>query len=252
MKRDAMVFPFRWVDSLLELESDLPVMLVAIREYAENGTEPNFKGAMAGLWREYKDRIDNYNEWYDHVCEVRRQAGKMGAEFGKLGGRPRKGQKPQEGLTETAKTPKGVLETAKTPKEKEKVKAKDIEKESVLTDAKEKPDASAPYSFFDRQPKERTLIKSFMKAADFSKWGETEFRASVAKAVKDHPEYAADVEDFARYWLEPDKTGKPRFALQKTWATGGRLATWHQRSMNDRNGKGRQPLNAAGEGEWRI
>ena len=99
---------------------------------------------------------------------------------------------------------------------------------------------------------ESSFVKSYMKAADFSKWGETEFRASVAEAVKAHPEYATDVEDFARYWLEPDKTGKPRFALQKTWATGGRLATWHQRSLNDRNGKGRQPLNAAGEGEWRI
>lgn len=147
---------------------------------------------------------------------------------------------------------------------KDKDKDKDI-KESVLTDAKEKPDASAPPSSFERPPKkggtvlvavnpmgESSFVKSYMKAADFSKWGETEFRASVAEAVKAHPEYAADVEDFARYWLEPDKTGKPRFALQKTWATGGRLATWHQRSLNDRNGKGRQPLNAAGEGEWRI
>ena len=76
-----------------------------------------------------------------------------------------------------------------------------------------------------------TFIRSYIRSADFSKWGETEFRASVADAVKNHPEYASIVEEFSRYWLEPDKTGKPRFALQKTWSTAGRLATWHQRQM---------------------
>lgn len=227
MKRDAMVFPFRWVDSLLELEDDLPVMLVAIREYAENGTEPNFKGALAALWREYKGRIDHDLEAYGERCEKNRDNAKKRWDA--------KDATACNRIPKDATASKRMRNHAKNADVDVDVEVDNL-KESVLTDAKEKPDASAPPSSFDRQPKKETFVKSFMMAADFSKWGEAEFRASVAEAVKAHPEYATDVEDFARYWLEPDKTGKPRFALQKTWATAGRLATWHQRSLNDRNG----------------
>lgn len=221
MKRDAMVFPFRWVDSLLELEDDMPVMLVAIREYAENGTEPNFKGAMAALWREYKDRIDYDREAYGERCEKNRENAKKrwNADNANVCNRIQKDANASERMRNHAKNADGDGDG----------KGEGYLKESPLKGAKEKPDADAPPSSF---------VISCMKKADFTKWGEEQFRASVAEAVKNHPEYADDVEDFARYWLEPDKTGKPRFALQKTWSTAGRLATWHQRAEADRRARG--------------
>ena len=219
MKRDAMVFPFRWVDSLLELEDDLPVMLVAIREYAENGTEPTFKGAMAALWREYKDRIDRDAEHYKNICERNKANGANG-------GRPKE-ENPAE-----PKKPNGLSKNPKKPKKADgegDIEGDEILKESVLTDAKEEGGASASgFSF----------ASSCMKKADFTKWGEAEFLASVAEAVKGHPEYVALAPSFTRYWLEPDKTGRPRFAIQKTWSTAGRMATWFQRAEADRRARG--------------
>ena len=38
------------------------------------------------------------------------------------------------------------------------------------------------------------------------------------------------IDDFLRYWNEPDKKGRCRWELQKTWSLEGRLATW---SKND-------------------
>ena len=111
MKKESMLFPFRWIKSLEMLgDAEFRAMVTAIIEYAESGVEPSFSGAMACAWQEYKQRIDNDRERYAQICEVRRQAGMKGAEFGHLGGRPRKHPAAQE-------TAKGVLETPKNPKE---------------------------------------------------------------------------------------------------------------------------------------
>ena len=45
------------------------------------------------------------------------------------------------------------------------------------------------------------------------------------------------LEDFIRYWSEPNKSGRMKWELQKTWDTNLRLITWSKRS-NDFDKKG--------------
>jgi len=101
-RRDAMPFPFRWFTSLIELsDADLRQMLFAIGEYAKSGEVPNFTGALKALWSEYSERIDFDQRKYEETCQRNRDNGKKGAEYGKLGGRPKK----------TPKTPNGDYKT---------------------------------------------------------------------------------------------------------------------------------------------
>lgn len=219
MKRDAMVFPFRWVDSLLELEDDLPVMLVAIREYAEKGEEPNFKGAMAGLWREFKDRIDTDAEKYATKCERNRENVKKRwmRDDTNVYDRMRKHTNGYERIRNDAKNTDGEGEGEG-----------DLKKKPTCV-GKEKAPADAVSSA--AAEKESFVESSLKPTADYVKWSEEQFRRSVSAAVEKHPEYKPCVEDFSRYWLEPDRKGKYRFALEKTWSTAGRLATWYQRQL---------------------
>src|SRR5574344_957940 len=108
-KRDALLFPFRWFDTLRELDDmELRNMLAAICHYSEGGTPPQFKGAMAALWNEFRQRIDHDLQKYNDMCTKNRANGTKGSEYGKLGGRPRNPGEPR-------KTPTGVSKTPKTP-----------------------------------------------------------------------------------------------------------------------------------------
>ena len=120
-RRDSMLFPFRWFSTLLELEdNELREMLSAISHYAEHGEASHFKGAMAALWNELKQRIDFDNQKYAEICVRNRSNGAKGAEYGKRGGRPKKNpEKPRE-------TPTGVLKTPKTPDADADIKEGDI------------------------------------------------------------------------------------------------------------------------------
>jgi len=110
-ERDAMPFPFRWFETLESLtDTELRAMLSAIGRYGQNGNPPDFSGCMAALWNEIKQRIDYDRAHYLEVCQRNQENGKKGAQFGRLGGRPRKT------TTGVLKTPTGVSETPKTPK----------------------------------------------------------------------------------------------------------------------------------------
>jgi hypothetical protein len=57
------------------------------------------------------------------------------------------------------------------------------------------------------------------------------FRESVLKFNGSYPEKM--LEDFIRYWTEPNKSRtKLRFELEKTWEIGRRLATWASRDKS--------------------
>ena len=103
-ERESMVFPFRWFDTLSELEeNDLRAMLAAIKAYAATGEAPAFKGAMKALWNEVKQRIDYDNAKRDAISAKR-------SECGKLGGRPKNEEKQTE-----AKKANGFSEKQKKP-----------------------------------------------------------------------------------------------------------------------------------------
>ena len=95
-EREAMVFPFRWFDTLGALgDRKLRAMFDAIGAYAARGEEPKFTGTDAALWHELKQRIDCDNARYETVCERNRRNGRHG-------GRPKKA----DGFSENPEKPK--------------------------------------------------------------------------------------------------------------------------------------------------
>ena len=144
MKKESMVFPFRWMRSLSMLsDAEFRAMVTAIIDYAESGVPPSFSGAMACAWQEYKQRIDNDRERYEQICEKRRSAGMKGAEFGVLGGRPKKHH--DSDVTETPNNPKRGLENPKKPqKTPDPDPDPELKKVSASADTKESPTAHTP------------------------------------------------------------------------------------------------------------
>ncbi|MBQ9755734.1 MAG: hypothetical protein IJV93_13415 [Lentisphaeria bacterium] len=223
--KEAMCFRFRWFDTLQCLpEPELRQMLAAIREYAENDQAPEFGGIAAALWNEFKTCIDHDKAEYATVCERNRANGSKG-------GRPKK----QEVFEETEQNPENPAgfcenqsvfekpsETQLNPTEPKKADVDlDLKKEtSSKEDAKKK-------SFSLNQTSEKVVV---LKPLDFSRWEESDFIASVYAAIGRNQAFAPFREEFCRYWLEPDKKGRPRFKLQKTWQTAGRLATWAKKA----------------------
>ena len=223
--KEAMCFRFRWFDTLQCLsEPELRQMLAAIREYAEDDQAPEFGGIAAALWNEFKSCIDHDKAKYAAVCERNRANGSKG-------GRP----KTQEVFEENEQTPENPVgfcenqsvfekpsETQLNPTEPKKADVDlDLKKEtSSEEDAKKK-------SFSLNQTSEKAV---FLKPLDFSKWEESDFIDSVYAAIGRNHSFAPFREEFCRYWLEPDKRGRPRFKLQKTWQTAGRLATWAKKA----------------------
>ena len=219
--KEAMCFRFRWFDTLDCLpEAELRQMLKAIRAYAETGTAPEFTGIAAALWHEFQSCIDHDKEEYSVVC-ARNKAN------GSKGGRPKK----QDGFCETQQNPEnpvGFCETQQNPTEPKKPDLDlDKEKETSPTEMQRK------RIFFEtnadeKDEKDDNVI--VLKPVDFTKWSREEFIGSVYAAIGKNEAYAEFREEFCRYWLEPDKKGRFRFALQKTWSTAGRLATWAKKA----------------------
>ena len=210
--KEAMCFRFRWFDTLECLpEAELRSMLKAIRAYAENDQAPEFTGLAAALWHEFKTCIDHDKKEYAAKCERLR-------ENGCKGGRPKKQTAENETNENQTEPKKPVLDL-------------DLKKEtSSKEDAKKK-------SFSLNQSDEKVIV---LRPLDFSKWEESDFIASVYAAIGRNQEFAQYREEFCRYWLEPDKKGRPRFKLQKTWQTAGRLATWAKKA-------GKMPTPAAAQ-----
>lgn len=78
----------------------------------------------------------------------------------------------------------------------------------------------------------------------FGQWSLDEFRAEVFK----HDFPADMLEEFYAYWTEPSKTGIPKFKLQQTWRTSGRLSTWarNNRVFNTERNYSQKPNQPAG------
>jgi len=117
MEREGFVFyrSFAQAISCLEDEQKLRVF-DAIIEYGLNGNEIELSGAEKGIFILIKPQIDANNKRYENGCK--------GAEFGKLGGRPKKEKENPE------KTPKKPQENP-TKTRKDKDKEKDKEKDKV-------------------------------------------------------------------------------------------------------------------------
>ena len=220
--KEAMCFRFRWFDTLECLpEAELRSMLKAIRAYAKNDQAPEFTGLAAALWHEFKTCIDHDKKEYAAKCERLR-------ENGCKGGRPRKQMEENE-TNENQEKPSGFEENQMQPNEtnenqtepKKPVLDLDLKKEIPLSEVQRKKDFSLQTS------DEKVVV---LPVQDFRKWSRESFIASVYAAIGKNPDFAQFREEFCTYWLEPDHKGRFRFALQKTWQTSGRLATWAKKA----------------------
>lgn len=222
--KEAMCFRFRWFDTLNCLsEDDLRQMLRAIRDYAETGTAPEFSGIGAALWNEFKSCIDHDKEAYSTKCERLR-------ENGSKGGRPKK-QEEENKTNENQTKPFGFCENQTEPNQ---TKQKQTEPKKPILDIDKRKETSPTEMqrkeiFFEPNADEKEEVV-ILKPLDFTKWKEEDFISSVYAAIGKNQDFAEYREEFCRYWLEPDKKGRFRFALQKTWSTAGRLATWAKKA----------------------
>ena len=95
MERDSMVFYRSFYEALKDLsDAELAKAFRVLAEYGLNGVELECEGTAKVILMMAKPQIDKNNSRYEN--------GKKGAEFGRLGGRPKK---PQENPKETPKKP---------------------------------------------------------------------------------------------------------------------------------------------------
>ena len=91
--RDSFVFYKSFLSAIDELTPDIQLEVYqAICHYAIDGIEPDIKGISFAIFSLIKPQIDANNKKYEN--------GKKGAEFGKLGGRPKQ-EKPQKNPNKT-------------------------------------------------------------------------------------------------------------------------------------------------------
>ncbi len=65
------------------------------------------------------------------------------------------------------------------------------------------------------------------KGKDIKERG-NDFYKQLTPYIKKYDEFL--IQDFFRYWSEPNKdNSKMKYEMEKTWSTGGRLATWKKR-----------------------
>lgn len=108
--RDSVVFYKTFYDCIKELPEERGYALFnAVCEYAFNEIEPDLSGLEAGIFGMIKAQIDANNKRYEN--------GKKGAEHGKKGGRPKKGENPADTTPEEKETPEGIpCDKSKNPK----------------------------------------------------------------------------------------------------------------------------------------
>lgn len=70
---------------------------------------------------------------------------------------------------------------------------------------------------------------------DYRTWNKELFLQSLAKYQKKYERQLLLA--FSTYWREPNPDGKMKFQLEKTWSTGGRLATWKRRGEEKQQGQ---------------
>ena len=97
------------------------------------------------------------------------------------------------------------------------------------------------------KPKDKDKDKYInSKKNPFKKWSNEEFVNEIAKANEKSNLSKDECNKFYLYWTEPDANGVPKYKLNKTWSTAGRMSTW--KSNNFSSVKKDNQINAGGKG----
>ena len=166
--REGFVFYRSFADALKELPAEqCKEVLTAMCDYALDDKQPDISGVCAALFALMKPQIDANNK--------RRENGKAGAEYGKMGGRPKKEtpnsetetpKKPQENPNETPNS------ETETPKEKVKDKDKDIKRKENIKEKRNGHQDDRVYvtefdQLWERYPRKQgkpVALKAYIKA----------------------------------------------------------------------------------------
>ena len=129
MERESFVFYRSFYEGIKELPRDIQgEVLTAIMEYGLNGvTTENQKPITKAMFALIKPQLDANNQRFEN--------GKLGAEHGKKGGRPRK-EKPQENPTLTPKKPQENPTQTPNVNVNDNVNDNDDKDASAITDEK--------------------------------------------------------------------------------------------------------------------
>ena len=120
------------------------VLFKAIFAHRTGNELPKMDGATAMAFSFIQRQIEDDAERYESICEKRRQAGALGAEYGRLGGRPKKPQETPKGDTET---PNGGQKTPDNEYDNEYEYDKSQKKEEI-----KKKKGNAQAQFFNEFP----------------------------------------------------------------------------------------------------
>ena len=113
MTRDSFIFYASFYEAMRCLDDAAYVAVSkAVNEYALYGNEIELDGTAKGFFQLIKPQIDANNKRYEN--------GKKGAEYGKLGGRPRKNNPDNNPEENPYKTPNAKKTAFKNPKENPK------------------------------------------------------------------------------------------------------------------------------------
>ena len=116
MAKDSFVMYTKYEEQIsLLTDAQAGVLLRAMLKYQSGQDLPQMDGMTQMAFAFIKQQMDFDNQKYDAMCDAKREAGKRGAEYGKLGGRPTKRVQTAKTAQGVSKTPQGLSKTAKTP-----------------------------------------------------------------------------------------------------------------------------------------
>ena len=116
MAKDSFIIYTKFGEQVSLLsDAQAGVLLRALIAYQSGETLPKMDGMTNIVFSIIRQQIDFDNQKYEEMCKAKSDAGKLGAEYGKLGGRPTKRVKTAKTAQGVLKTPQGLSKTAKTP-----------------------------------------------------------------------------------------------------------------------------------------
>jgi hypothetical protein len=230
--RETFIIKSAWKDIFDDLgDKQAGVLIKAVFNYMATGEKPTMQSDLE-IKMAFKFMaldLDTFKDKYERKCTINKENGTKGADFGKLGGRPRKSEKtpknPQRGY-DNPENPERPLTDNDTDNDLEKDTKNSSNEEFVsmekdfaasAAECENHPTVKLPH-IPTKEEKEKSCAKK-----------EKEFREELSAYTG---LYGADmILAFFNYWTERNKSGtRLRFELEKTWETGKRLVTWSNRS----------------------
>lgn len=203
MRRDSFVCYKSFYDAIKQLsDEDFARCMRAICEYALNGAEVDVQGVPSVVFQLVKPQIDANNRKFLN--------GMRGKEYGKLGGRPKTPETPQENPKKTPKKPQ------ENPKETPNVNVNVNDNVNVNVNDNIKENIK------EKKAADKSATKKSLEER------EKDFYQSLVPFIDKYDRQM--IRDFYDYWSQVNEGGiKMLWEMQKAFEISKRLATWSSR-----------------------